>query len=334
MTPTEHAAWLASRKRGLGGSDIGAIIDVSRFATPFSVWAEKTGAHVPDVDNESAKWGNLLEEAIAQRWAADNGYVVQRAPCVQHPDHPWWLGTPDYMVYERGTETPIGILEVKCPDFSTMHEWGCDGELAGDSTAPDSYICQLQWYLGATGLKRGWFAVFQGTRKPPLSLPYESDAGLLDVLTKRGEAFWRDHVEADVAPPMDGMPATDAALLAMHSRPTMDVVDGGEEALRFRRALDDAKTKAKEFDAIAKAHEQRLKRLLGDAESLTADGAEVFRWKRMQERPLFVERGEKVVINPALMQTTAAIRKAINKARSKSGDVQRRVYLPKLKEAV
>ena len=35
--------WLEKRKGSIGGSDAAAILGISRFATPYTVWADKTG---------------------------------------------------------------------------------------------------------------------------------------------------------------------------------------------------------------------------------------------------------------------------------------------------
>jgi len=46
-----HEDWLAERRKSLGGSDVGAIVGLHRYATPYTVWAEKTGRIPPKEDN-------------------------------------------------------------------------------------------------------------------------------------------------------------------------------------------------------------------------------------------------------------------------------------------
>lgn len=36
-------AWLAERRKTIGGSDAAGIVGLSRYATPYTVWADKTG---------------------------------------------------------------------------------------------------------------------------------------------------------------------------------------------------------------------------------------------------------------------------------------------------
>jgi predicted phage-related endonuclease len=39
--------WLAARRLGIGGSDIGALLGASPWSTPLDVWADKTGQAEP-----------------------------------------------------------------------------------------------------------------------------------------------------------------------------------------------------------------------------------------------------------------------------------------------
>ena len=36
-------AWRAERRKGVGGSDVAAIMGMSPYKSPYEVWAEKTG---------------------------------------------------------------------------------------------------------------------------------------------------------------------------------------------------------------------------------------------------------------------------------------------------
>ena len=47
--------WLELRKKTIGGSDAAGIIGLSSYATPYTVWANKTG-RLPDFeDNEASE---------------------------------------------------------------------------------------------------------------------------------------------------------------------------------------------------------------------------------------------------------------------------------------
>ena len=54
--------FLRERRSGIGGSDVAAILGLSRWKTAYQVWQEKTGrAAIDEGDNERLHFGNVLE---------------------------------------------------------------------------------------------------------------------------------------------------------------------------------------------------------------------------------------------------------------------------------
>ena len=47
--------WLIERNKTIGGSDAAGIVGLSRWASPFSVWAEKTGRMPEKEDTEAMR---------------------------------------------------------------------------------------------------------------------------------------------------------------------------------------------------------------------------------------------------------------------------------------
>ena len=47
----------ADRLTGLGGSDLGAILGLNPYRTPSSIWLEKTGRLIPEVDGIHLRHG-------------------------------------------------------------------------------------------------------------------------------------------------------------------------------------------------------------------------------------------------------------------------------------
>ena len=65
--------WLLERRKSVGGSEVGAILGLNQWASPYSVWANKTG-RVPDaVPNEAMRQGTDLEEYVAKRFSEKSG---------------------------------------------------------------------------------------------------------------------------------------------------------------------------------------------------------------------------------------------------------------------
>ena len=49
--------WLMQRRKTIGGSDAAGIVGLSKWASPFSVWAEKTGRTAEKEDTEAMRQG-------------------------------------------------------------------------------------------------------------------------------------------------------------------------------------------------------------------------------------------------------------------------------------
>ena len=62
-----HEEWLRYRKLGIGGSDAGAICGLNPYASPMSVFYDKTREDTEDRDNESMRQGRDLEDYVAYR---------------------------------------------------------------------------------------------------------------------------------------------------------------------------------------------------------------------------------------------------------------------------
>ena len=65
------AQWRNARKDGIGGSEASAVLGLNPYATPYTVWLEKTERMAPEdiSDKESVYWGTVLEDVIAKEFA-------------------------------------------------------------------------------------------------------------------------------------------------------------------------------------------------------------------------------------------------------------------------
>ena len=91
--------WREARKGGVGGSDVGAILGLNPWKTPFEVWLEKTGrAEPPDLSGkESVEWGNRLEPLVAEKFAEMHPeFKVLRKNCTMvSKSRPWAFANID-----------------------------------------------------------------------------------------------------------------------------------------------------------------------------------------------------------------------------------------------
>lgn len=195
------------RHKYIGGSDIAKVMGLSRWGTPLSLWAEKTGKVVAkDLSNvEAVELGQDLEEFVANKFTQRTGKAVRRSPKVyQHPEYPYMVAHIDRLV--TGTDE---LLECKTCSVFKADEWK-------DEEIPQEYILQVMWYLGITGRKVGHIAVLIGGQSFK-SKPIEFDAELFADMVKAAKEFWQ-HVQDDTPPAI--MPNDDETLKEMYGEHT------------------------------------------------------------------------------------------------------------------
>ena len=196
----------------IGGSDIAKVMGLSRWGTPLSLWAEKTGKIPPkDLSNvEAVELGNDLEDFVANKFSQKTGKAVRRSPKVyQHPQYPYMVAHIDRLV--TGTDE---LLECKTCSFFKKDEW--EGE-----EIPQEYILQVIWYLGITGRKVGYIAVLIGGQ----SFKYkkiEFDSELFDKMVESAKDFWQ-HVQDDT--PVDIIATDDETLKDLYSNHSEIMID-------------------------------------------------------------------------------------------------------------
>ena len=123
--------WLAYRRRGIGGSDVAAILGISPFRTARDLYDDKLNIAlaVDDAGNWVAlEMGHLLEPLVAQIFTKKTGLeVFQIKKMFQHPQCPFMLADVDYFV--RLPNGKIAILSKS--DSSTLSQTLCIGTVWG-----------------------------------------------------------------------------------------------------------------------------------------------------------------------------------------------------------
>ncbi|MBX6386658.1 MAG: YqaJ viral recombinase family protein [Microbispora sp.] len=252
--------WHKARATRVGGSRIAAILGLSPWESPYSVWCQMAGLTQPGEQTAEQDRGHYLEPAIAA-WFADQHpeYVVRAAGTYVHQDRDWQLANPDRLLLGApGAFTEPGVravLEIKTDaDGSGWGEPGTD-------QIPVYYRTQVQWYMDVLGLPRAHVAVLTsrlGFRE--YVVDYDPD----DAAALREAAEWfLDSLLWDEMPDLDAHPATYAAVRDLHPDIDPDAVyDVDDElAMEFLTALAD-KAAAKDREAAART---RLAAAMGTA---------------------------------------------------------------------
>lgn len=257
MTATKPAfdrdEWLAWRRQGIGSSDIAAIVGLSPWASPYSVWCEKSGRWTPDEDNDATEFGRRAEPMIAPWFAELTGYHTRKW---QHraTHHRWKIAraTLDALVFRtKRAAAPRGIAELKTTGW--QKDW---------DELPAQYDAQIQWQLEVMDLDQAWLVALHGRRLAiyPIDRRPEDGRWLLD----QAKQFWTKHVLADTPPPADGHTATTTALAGLRRTPGAET--DISELLPVVRQLTDARANTSAARAVQTALENQIKAALGDGE--------------------------------------------------------------------
>lgn len=65
--------WLRERRNSLGGSDMGAVLGLNRWRSPYTVWADKMGLLPDQEDSEAMRIGRDLEPYVLRRFCEASG---------------------------------------------------------------------------------------------------------------------------------------------------------------------------------------------------------------------------------------------------------------------
>lgn len=256
---TDRLEWLRWRQKGIGASDVAAIVGLSPWGSPMSVYLDKT-TEISEDPTEAMEWGTRLENAILDGYEERTGEkVTDRQLTLEHPDHPHHRATIDGRI-ER-----LRIVEAK-----NTSDWSWD-------EIPDHYRIQGQWQMHVSGDSFVDFAVLHGGNR--LSIYHdERDDKVIGQLVTRVDEFWERHIEGGHMPAVDESAATHRALRnAWESTEyAVKLSDGADAALRRRKEL---KAQIKALDAEVKACESVVFAELGDADVGMIDGEIVATWK-------------------------------------------------------
>jgi len=189
-----NAKWIEDRRKGIGGSDAGAICGVSPYRTPLQVWQDKRGLSGVVPDNNSMEWGRLLEPVIRQKYSDKTGRAVKILspddPIIHHPQYPFMLANLD------GFTDDQRVVEIKTAKFPAG--WG----EPGSDEIPMVYIFQVQHYMAITGFPIADVAVLIGGSDFRL---YEvpADKEMQEMMIEKEVAFWKLVQDATPPPPVN-----------------------------------------------------------------------------------------------------------------------------------
>lgn len=259
--------WHEARTHGVGASDVAAILGLSPWQTPLSVYQTKMG--VPnDIPEDLAYFGHALEQPIAQ-WITDKHPEVggvDEGFSARSVEYPWLTATPDRVVSDDSGMSGIPV-EIKTSSAFSKDKWA-DG-------VPLYYQAQVQTQLLVLDALYGWLAVLHGGNSPELYRVERDDSFIEDHLIIKTREFWEGHVLAKLPPE----PVTSAEAVELWPGDPELSVEGGEPLYELWSAYGLKQAEAVEISQELDSIKLQLQKAMADATELTYQGQTLFTWK-------------------------------------------------------
>lgn len=298
----EKQEWLRYRKRGIGGSDAGAVCGLNPYRTAIQVYYDKTSDEAEETDNEAMRQGRDLEEYVAKRFTGVTGKKVRRANAMfYHEEHPFMLADVDRMVVGENAG-----LECKTASPYAADHWE-------NEQIPLSYQMQCYHYMAVCSAEAWYIAVLIYGREFKF-YRIERDEEIIANLIQIERHFWENHVQKGILPEPDGSELADKVLAEYfrESKAQTIPLSGFDEKLKRRAEL---MALSEKLDKEKRQIEQELKLYLGEAEAAENENFRVS-WKAVatnridagrlkEEEPEIYQRYQKTIQSRRFMVKAA-----------------------------
>ena len=233
-TPEWHEA-----RKGLGGSDIAAVMDKNPYKSAFTLYAEKTGLIDGSIEpSMPMQMGTAFEPVIRDLFVKNNSewLKVHETGTWASIEEPRSVANPDGIIeWDDGS---LGVLEIK---FSRMY-W---------DKLPEHYNLQVQHYLSVLGLKRGVVVAVAGGDWKEFDVV--RDDSLVEAMKRRVEAFY-GFLDTNTAPDYDGSESTYETVRELSE----GLQEGDIELGSLWANLLQAKSESEYWDKQFKAHKSAV----------------------------------------------------------------------------
>jgi putative phage-type endonuclease len=305
--PAGRQQWLEERRKGIGGSDVAALLGLSPWKSPLDVYLDKIGEAPPDKETKRQRRGQAIEPLILRKFEERMGVQVARfrEPLVSER-HPFMRANLDGRMPNEGGQ----IVEAKCawsPDG-----WGDDGS----NEVPAYYQTQACHYFEVTGAEVCFFPVLfgmDGLDWEQIDVPAEDDGGenlvwvpkiaddadfriftverdekfVADVVEAE-RAFWHEHVLARVPP----APTNREDALKLWTRDNGKAVEVGADIAAQVAKLKELRAQQKALKEQDEFIVDQLAITFGEAAILKHGGADLATYKHQKRKGYTVAEAE------------------------------------------
>lgn len=200
MPATNERLKVSDRKGYLGGSDAGAILGLSPFASPLQVFAEKVGLDNPrrfdPATLQHFYFGHAMEEIIGKAVAERLNIPVKRERRFwRAARHSFMGGHLDWMVKDESAFLECKNIQYMSNEWEPPHD---SLDLDASNKVPKYYLAQCDHYLYVTDFDYCYLAALVGGCELKMYRIYR-DAGREKILLHAEKNFW-ERVLSDQPP--------------------------------------------------------------------------------------------------------------------------------------
>lgn len=282
IRPKTRDEWLDIRKGGIGSSEVGTILGLNPFETPYQLWRRKLGMDQPIEENFAMKAGHYLEDAVSLFFRDETNASIIKSSAgdwiMRDNDRPYLQVSPDRTFWREGdrhNEANKGILECK----TTQRAIDADD-------IPSHWLCQVCYQIGVAGYEHGAIAwLTQGRTFGYKTIEHDPEfyAYMVDSI----ERFWTDNIIGGKEPA-----AINAAdiILKYPKEFSGKAIEADEELFGTIGRLKEVNQILKEFKDEKDKLEESIKMMIADAESVIRGGATLATWKANKDSVKFNEK--------------------------------------------
>ena len=265
IRPKDRNEWLGHREGGIGSSEVGTILGLNPFETPYQLWRRKKGLDAPKVENFAMRAGHYLEDAVSLFYRDATGKEIIKSSAgdwlIVNNEKPHLRVSPDRTYWIPGrakSHRNKGVLECKTTQK----------EIDGDSL-PQHWFCQLQYQLGVAELEQGaiaWLTMGRDFGYRDIAF----DKEFYDFMIEEVDRFWVDNIIGNAEPLAMNV---DDILLKNPRHIVGKMIEADAELAQSCAELKEIKEELSSLDTRKKEIESAIKMALGDAEALVAPGS-------------------------------------------------------------
>lgn len=248
--------------RMLGGSDAAAVAGVHPNKTPLDVFRRVVLGHV-EPETAVMRRGNLMEPVIREMARVELGLDLLGPRRLRDPKRDFLRASLDDVAKGADSEEVV--------EYKSVSPWAADSYGTDGDAVPQHHLCQVQFYMGMSGLPRARLIALIGV-DDLRQFTLTADAELQGMLFEAVEKFHRDHVLTGRPPPLDGSESCSEWLTSRFPKPKLPAVQATPEAEQWVREYRTALAEAEAAQARRDRAKNALKEFIGEASGASGDG--------------------------------------------------------------